>query len=109
MRRQFTFPIKGEIAENGGIKTFRNIETDFNEIARSDQRVDSELLRQYAYELITSKTFKSIMMIAIILNTILMVLPMIMGQGDTADKTRVPLSIMENIISKPPQVIQAPA
>ena len=102
VRRQFTFPIKGEIAENGGIKTFRNIETDFNEIARSDQRVDSELLRQYAYELITSKTFKSIMMIAIILNTILMVLPMIMGQGDTADKTRVPLSIMENIISKPP-------
>jgi hypothetical protein len=98
VRRQFTFPVKGEIAETGGIKTFRNIETDFNEIARTDKRVDNELLRQYAYELITSKTFKSIMMLAIIFNTILMVLPMIMGQGETADKSRVPLSILENII-----------
>ena len=29
------------------MKTLRNIETDFNEIARSDERADLKILRQY--------------------------------------------------------------
>ena len=87
--------------DKDGIKTLRNIETDFNEIARSDQRADLLILRQYSYELITSKIFKAVMMTAIVLNTILMVLPMMLSNNDLlADNSRVFLSILENIIGK---------
>ena len=87
--------------DKDGIKTLRNIETDFNEIARSDQRADILILRQYSYELITSKIFKAVMMTAIVLNTILMVLPMMLSNNDLlADNSRVFLSILENIIGK---------
>ena len=101
--RFFNFPIKGEMIDKdgGGIQTLRNIETDFNEVARSDQRADILILRQFSYELITSKTFKTLMMVAIIINTVLMVLPIMMASKDhVADMIRVPLSIIENIIGK---------
>ena len=85
--------------DRDGIKTLRNIETDFNEIARSDQRADIQILRQYSYELITSKVFKGIMMLAIVINTLIMLLPMMLsGNADIADSARVPLAIAENII-----------
>merc|ERR1712123_76838 len=101
--RYFNFPIKGEMIDKDGkdgmIQTLRNIETDFNEIARSDQRADISILRQFSYELITSKTFKALMMMAIVINTILMVLPIIMASNDTvADSSRVHISIVENVI-----------
>ena len=103
--RYFNFPIKGEMIDKDGkdgmIQTLRNIETDFNEIARSDQRADISILRQFSYELITSKTFKALMMMAIVINTILMVLPIIMASNDTvADSSRVQISIVENVIGK---------
>ena len=101
--RFFNFPIKGEMIDRdgGGIQTLRNIETDFNEVARSDQRADILILRQFSYELITSKTFKTLMMVAIIINTVLLVLPIMMASKDhVADMIRVPLSIIENIIGK---------
>ena len=100
--RHFNFPIKGEMIDRDGMKTLRNIETNFNEVARRDQRADILILRQYSYELITSKTFKAMMMVAIVINTILTVLPILMANNNQieADKIRVPITIIETVIGK---------
>ena len=88
------------MVDQQGLKTLRNIETDFNEIARSDERADLKILRQYSHELITSKIFKAVMLVVIILNTILMIAPIQLesGKKGLAEDSRIPLSIVENII-----------
>ena len=54
----------------------------------------SAVMSLTSYELITSSGFKIIMMIAIIVNTVLMVMPIWVAH----DSARVPLAIIENII-----------
>ena len=107
VERRFSFPLKGQAIEQNGLKGFRNIETDFTEICRVDDRSDKELLRLYALQLITSKTFKSTMVIAIIINLILMILPITLNPRvdwnnslTIGDQLRIPLSIIENVIGK---------
>ena len=99
--------MKGQAIDQNGLKGFRNVETDFTEICRVDDRSDKELLRLYALQLITSKTFKSTMVIAIIINLILMILPITLNPRvdwnnslTIGDQLRIPLSIIENVIGK---------
>jgi len=105
VERRFAFPLKGQAIDQNGLKGFRNVETDFTEICRVDDRSDKELLRLYALQLITSKTFKSTMVIAIIINLILMILPITLNPRvdwnnslTIGDQLRIPLSIIENVI-----------